>query len=593
MDTAAYLTRQGWRGSGHSLHPSGHGIAKPLLVSKKNNLLGVGNRKSDALAGQWWLKAFDNTLKQVNIGAADGAPKSVEEVTPKFQRSFYSNALYSNFVKGEGLSGTQSPATKLQTKMGSIRQPDGSTNEGISLESKEEHRDKNRSAHNASEGSPLVLAIAGSGSGALENEMTKDSQRKLEKSRKVDHVLAPEFNGEKDAAYSETRPLLDGVEETPWLKRKIEHEPWETRKPDSSQDKNPAASRNDVLDDDPPRKRRRGRKGLGLGEAGYIETPVFGEEKGLADAKMDLSDYEVLKDSRSNPTAEEKSGKTKGQELQPIEISDDGMDILSKLEEQLSIGTTTGQEKQAQSTNGQDQSEQLRMHQQQLKDQEIKKAKKMRKKRRKLHRAKRSLEKDPKRVSQPNTDTFSQLADDLSKDHGSASREYKRMRRERRRNRILGDDAGQLTSSLPSMPRKKRRKKRMVGNNTAQPNSSSPPTPRKQRRETRILGDNARQPTSSLPSTANHVSGRDKSALPKKDPKRLSVRPSAELVDGPAKTSRPLSGAANDMPGQGKPAPRKPRRIVGRNEKIFEYDDELVVTPMDAITQFLRNRAAN
>lgn len=591
MDTAAYLTRQGWRGSGHSLHPSGHGIAKPLLISKKNDVLGVGNRKKDALAGQWWLKAFDNTLKQVNIGAADGAPKPVEKVTPTFQRSFYSNALYTNFVKGEGLSGTQTPATKPQTKMGSIRQLDGSRNDGTSLESKEKGRDNNRNSHHASEGSPLVLTIAGSGSGALENEMAEDSQRKLEKNRKAKHFLAPEFNGEKGAAYSETWPLVDAVEETPWLKRKIEDEPWETRKPESSQDKNPAASENDVLDGDPPRKRRRVRKRLR--EAGYIETQVSGEEKGLADAKMESSDYEVLKDSWSNPMVEERSGKTEGQERQPVEISDDGMDILSKLEEQLSIGTTTGQDKQTQSANGQDQSKQLGMHQQQLTNQEIKETKKMRRKERKLQRAaKWSLEKNPKRVSHPNTDTFSQLADDLSKDHGSASGEWNRMRRERRRNRILGDDAGQPTSSLPSMPRKQRRKKRIVGNNSAQLDSSSPPMPRKQRRKTRILGDNARQPTSSLPPTANHVSGRDKSALLKKDTKRLSVRPSGKRVDGPAKTSRPLSGAANDMPGQGKPAPRKPRRTVGRNEKIFEYDDEPVATPMDAITQFLRNRAA-
>lgn len=591
MDTAAYLTRQGWRGSGHSLHPSGHGIAKPLLISKKNDVLGVGNRKNDALAGQWWLKAFDNSLKQVNIGTADGAPKPVEKVTPTFQRSLYNNALYSNFVKGEGLSGTQTPAIKPLTKMESIRQLDGSRNDGTSLESEEKGRDDNGNADHAGERSPLVLTIAGSGSVALENEVTKYSQRKLKKNRKAEHFLAPEFNGEKGAAYLETRPLVDGVEETPWLKRKLEDEPWETRKPESSEYKNPATSENGVLDGDPPRKRRRGRKGLR--EAGYIETPVSvsGEEKGLADAKMESSDYEVLKDSWSNPMVEEKSGKTEGQERRTVEISDDEMDILSKLEEQLSIETTAGQEKQARSANGQDQSKQLGMHQQQLTNQEIKETKKMRKKQRKLQRAKWSLEKDPKRVSQPNTDTLSQLADDLSKDHGSATREWNRTRRDRRRNRILGDDAGQSTSSLPSMPRKQRRKKRIVGNNSAQPNSTSPPMPRKNRRKNRIL-DNARQPTSSLPPTANHMSGGDRSALLKKNTKRLSVRLSGRRVDGPVKTSRPLSGAANDVPGQGKPASWKPRRIVGRNEKIFEYDDEPVVTPMDAITRFLKNRAA-
>lgn len=588
MDTAAYLTRQGWRGSGHSLHPSGRGIAKPLLISQKNDVLGLGNRKNDALSDQWWLKAFDSTLKQVNLGAVDGIPKPVEKATSTLQRSFNSNALYSNFVKGEGLSGTRTSAIKPQTNMESIRQLDGLRNDGTVLESKEKGRDKNRNAHHAGEGPPLYLTIASSGSGALENEMTKDSQPKLKKKR------APEFSGEKGAAYLDTRPLVDGVEGTPRLKRKIEYETWETRNPESSEDKNLATSENGVLDSDPPRKRRRGRKGLN--EASDIETSVSGGERGLVDAKMDSSYYELRKDSWLKPKMEEKSGKAGCQE----EISGDEMNILSKLEEQLSIGNTTGQEEQAQPANKQDQRNQLGKRQQQLTKQEIPKDTQMRKKQRKLRRAKRAQQKAA---------TLSRVADDISKAHGSASREWNTVRKERRRNRILGDDAGQPISSLPPTSPKRHRKNRMVRDSAGQPASSLPPMAnhasrenlsaslekgraRKPRRKNRTLGDDAAQPTSSLPPTANILLRGENSGLPRKKTKRLSVRPSGKHVDDPAKTSRPLPGVANDVPGQGKPALKKPRRMVGRNEEMFEYDDEPVATPMDAITQFLKSRAA-
>ncbi|KAL2051449.1 hypothetical protein ABVK25_008316 [Lepraria finkii] len=64
MDTAAYLTSQGWAGHGHALHHSGRGITKPLTVTQKNNVLGIGKKKYDAHADQWWARAFDETLKE-------------------------------------------------------------------------------------------------------------------------------------------------------------------------------------------------------------------------------------------------------------------------------------------------------------------------------------------------------------------------------------------------------------------------------------------------------------------------------------------------------------------------------------------------
>ena len=123
MDTAAYLTRQGWRGSGHSLDILGHGIAKPLLISKKQDLLGLGKQKIDVHADQWWARDFDTTLKRLNVGT-NGAPEAPENVALEtepqpVERSVLGSSkrgfgLYGHFVQGEGLSGTHTPEVKKQ-----------------------------------------------------------------------------------------------------------------------------------------------------------------------------------------------------------------------------------------------------------------------------------------------------------------------------------------------------------------------------------------------------------------------------------------------------------------------------------------------
>ncbi|KAI4205174.1 MAG: hypothetical protein LQ346_001507 [Caloplaca aetnensis] len=111
MDTTAYLTRQGWRGSGHALHPSGNGIKRPLLLSKKNNTLGVGKKVHDAQADQWWSRAFDETLKSINgekpAKSAGEAPDAAA-TRSTFHASKWSGSrgLYGRFVRGDGLKGT-------------------------------------------------------------------------------------------------------------------------------------------------------------------------------------------------------------------------------------------------------------------------------------------------------------------------------------------------------------------------------------------------------------------------------------------------------------------------------------------------------
>lgn len=127
MDTSAYLKRQGWLGSGHSLHPFGHGIARPILVSKKTNGFGLGRKQNDSYADQWWARIFDSTLMRLQEGK-DGAAlesrseKSRYEVPPSAgmtqDGAKWAGAgnLYDNFIRGEGLAGTLRSQSKEQTK---------------------------------------------------------------------------------------------------------------------------------------------------------------------------------------------------------------------------------------------------------------------------------------------------------------------------------------------------------------------------------------------------------------------------------------------------------------------------------------------
>lgn len=104
MDASAYLQKQGWRGDGHSLDHSDRGIKKPLLVSKKVDVLGVGLNKHKAVSDQWWLRAFDQGLKTFGTGK-ESALGAVQK------HGINRGGLYARFTQGEGVPGSigQSP----------------------------------------------------------------------------------------------------------------------------------------------------------------------------------------------------------------------------------------------------------------------------------------------------------------------------------------------------------------------------------------------------------------------------------------------------------------------------------------------------
>lgn len=114
MDAHALLTSQGWRGSGHSLHKTDDsiGLARPILVSRKNNSLGIG-RKNHVTSDQWWLNAFDEQLKSLDtsnktsvVQTKTNTTKLEGLLTHGAGKYTGANALYACFVSGGLLKGT-------------------------------------------------------------------------------------------------------------------------------------------------------------------------------------------------------------------------------------------------------------------------------------------------------------------------------------------------------------------------------------------------------------------------------------------------------------------------------------------------------
>lgn len=98
MDAAGILKSHGWRGTGHSLDTSNRGLVKPLLVSHKQDLLGLGKKKN-LVSDQWWMRAFDESLRELGTGKTT----TLQQVG---KTGIARGGLYGFFVKGETLGGT-------------------------------------------------------------------------------------------------------------------------------------------------------------------------------------------------------------------------------------------------------------------------------------------------------------------------------------------------------------------------------------------------------------------------------------------------------------------------------------------------------
>lgn len=66
MDAYAHLKGLGWKGTGYSLGRSNSGLKKPILVTHKTDLYGIGlKQQKEKQADQWWLNTFDNILNGI------------------------------------------------------------------------------------------------------------------------------------------------------------------------------------------------------------------------------------------------------------------------------------------------------------------------------------------------------------------------------------------------------------------------------------------------------------------------------------------------------------------------------------------------
>lgn len=103
MDASLLLKRQGWLGTGHSLdeqpNRTSRGLKRPLLVSKKVDVLGVGLNKHAAVSDQWWLRAYDQGLQTLGSGKESALAQAQKHGVNR-------GGLYGRFVRGEGVPGT-------------------------------------------------------------------------------------------------------------------------------------------------------------------------------------------------------------------------------------------------------------------------------------------------------------------------------------------------------------------------------------------------------------------------------------------------------------------------------------------------------
>ncbi|EPE35139.1 hypothetical protein GLAREA_10835 [Glarea lozoyensis ATCC 20868] len=193
MDAHALLTSQGWRGTGHSLHPTTDttGLRRPLLVSRKDNTLGVG-KKAHRTSDMWWLNAFDSSLKGLDTSTqgmvvqtvTSGGLDMVKRGGSKFVGK---GGLYASFVRGEGLTGTieKQVDSNISSDIETDTKPERrKKSEREGKETKEERR-KRKELKRAARRSVAVKESSTELEGDIKQSETKEERRERRRQKKL------------------------------------------------------------------------------------------------------------------------------------------------------------------------------------------------------------------------------------------------------------------------------------------------------------------------------------------------------------------------------------------------------------------------
>ncbi|KAM3510659.1 hypothetical protein MY11210_005694 [Beauveria gryllotalpidicola] len=120
MNASALLTAQGWRGKGHSLHKTDDavGLAKPLLLNRKDNTRGIGATQHFT-SDQWWMNAFDEQLQGLDTSKKGKVVQTITtgKLNAIEKGSLGKYSLYTTFVRGGFLQGTIEALKKQKDDM--------------------------------------------------------------------------------------------------------------------------------------------------------------------------------------------------------------------------------------------------------------------------------------------------------------------------------------------------------------------------------------------------------------------------------------------------------------------------------------------
>lgn len=217
MNAHALLTSQGWRGSGHSLHAHNDsiGLARPLLVSQKQNTLGVG-KKQHRTSDMWWMNAFDKSLQGLDTSKEGEVVQTVtggglDMVKKGGGRYVGTGGLYACFVRGETLVGSVKEKVEVEVEVVDKKAEKKRRREG---ETKEERRKRKldkrarrsaKSSANESSNTPSDEDSTSKESDAVETKAQRKERRRLKKASKASKAEAAASQDSSDTPPSSSK----------------------------------------------------------------------------------------------------------------------------------------------------------------------------------------------------------------------------------------------------------------------------------------------------------------------------------------------------------------------------------------------------